>query len=221
MKRGDPITDLLGTVTPVRRAVQATDKGYLRRHGKDYPEDNTESTRVLTEKRDATRHVRRTHMMTLTIQKRTLSRCRRQGGSASVEHERAGRTRLPYTYTGLNRTSQIFLIAIFGIVSLETCFAQQPAPPIQLEILQFQYTSVNTSWVGISSGPGSAASHDLRWRKVGALEWEAGREFPVTTSSFVASGLFKPFLQCILRIFLPVSTDHLVFVSRSYCQYPV
>jgi hypothetical protein len=83
--------------------------------------------------------------------------------------------------------SRVLLLVLVAAV-LSPSQAQQPLPPSQLDFSHFTFSSINASWVATTSGPGAAASFDLRWRPVGAAAWMAGRELTAADFSFVVTG---------------------------------
>ena len=109
------------------------------------------------------------------------SRCGSGVPSSSRAHGRGGQR-------PRGRASGMLLAAAVCIAMLATSCAQQPAAPSKLDFSHFQYTSINASWSGTRTGPGAAASYDLRWRAAGAPDWMAGREFAAAESSFVVTG---------------------------------
>ena len=82
---------------------------------------------------------------------------------------------------------RMLLLVAVGAHLNQSAAAPQPLPPSNLEASHFQYTSLNTSWVGPISG--EAASYDLRWRVVGAHDWAAGQEMQASDSSLLITGL--------------------------------
>jgi hypothetical protein len=111
------------------------------------------------------------------------SKRRRQGSSALGAHWRGWEEQWPSA-----GASGTLLAAALGAILVVPICAQLPVSPSKLDFSQFQYTSVNASWTGVSTGPGAAASYDLRWRAAGAAVWMAGRELSAVESSFVVAG---------------------------------
>ncbi len=109
------------------------------------------------------------------------SRCGSRVPISSRAHRRGGQR-------PRGRASRILLAAAVGIAMLAPSCAQQPAAPSKLDLSHFQYTSINASWSGTRTGPGAAASYDLRWRAAGAPDWTSGREFAAAESSFLVTG---------------------------------
>jgi len=123
------------------------------------------------------------------------SKRRRQGSSALGAHWRGWEEQWPSA-----GASGTLLAAALGAILVVPICAQLPVSPSKLDFSQFQYTSVNASWTGVSTGPGAAASYDLRWRAAGAAVWMAGREFSAVESSFVVAGecTFDISLVCVM-----------------------
>ena len=123
------------------------------------------------------------------------SKRRRRGSSAFGAHWRGWRGRWPS-----DRASRSLLAAALGAIVIVPSCAQQPVAPSKLDFSQFQYTTINASWTRVSTGPGAAASYDLRWRAAGAAVWMAGREFSAVESSFVVAGecTFDISLVCVM-----------------------
>jgi hypothetical protein len=123
------------------------------------------------------------------------SKRRRWGSSAFGAHWWGWRGQWPSA-----RASRTLLAAALGAIVIMPSCAQQPVAPSKLDFSQFQYTSINASWTRVSTGPGAAASYDLRWRAAGAAVWMAGRELSAVESSFVVAGecTFDISLVCVM-----------------------
>ena len=125
----------------------------------------------------------------------SCSKRRRRGSSALGAHWRGWRLQWPSA-----RAFGTLIAAALGAIVIVPSCAQQPVAPSKLDFSQFQYTSINASWTRVSTGPGAAASYDLRWREAGAAVWMAGREVSAVESSFVVAGecTFDFSLVCVM-----------------------